>query len=97
MVEEQRESVAGRSLSQDSDTLPEIYFNGMELRSSLSDMNLIIMVDGQPQCKLRMSFTTAKTLANNLGESLASFEKLTDRPIMTMDDVRESIAKLDDQ
>lgn len=96
MVEEQHESAADLSLSQGSDTLPEIYFNGMELRSSLSDMNLIIMVDGQPQCKLRMSFTTAKTLANNLGESLASFEKLTDRSIMTMDDVRESIEKLND-
>ncbi|MEX0282411.1 MAG: hypothetical protein AB3N13_14605 [Arenibacterium sp.] len=66
------------------------YFNGFEINTSLSDMGMLLMVDGQPQVKLSMSFTTAKSLAENLTEAVKNFEKITGHDLMKMDDVMSS-------
>ena len=70
-----------------------IYFNGFELNATLSDIGLMIMIDGQPQAKLAMSFTTAKTLARNLSEAVSAFEKATDNTLLTMEDIRIAYEK----
>lgn len=70
-----------------------LYFNGFDLSTSLSDMGLMLMVDGRPQVRLAMSFTTAKTLAQNLMEAVQAFERLTEHELMNMDDVRNAFDK----
>lgn len=72
---------------------PTIYFNGFELAGSLSDMNCVLMADGEPVAKLNMSFTTAKTLSVNLSQTVSAFEQATEHSVMTMDDVKKGYEK----
>jgi threonine aldolase len=67
--------------------LPQIYFNGFELATSLSDMGLYLLVDGQPSARVNFSFTMAKTLAQNLSKAVLEFEKQTNHNLMTMDEI----------
>ena len=74
-------------------SIPYIYFNGFQLGSSLSDMSVLVLLDGYPQAKLMMSFTTAKTLAENLTAAVRNFEEATGHTLMNMDDVRQGLAQ----
>lgn len=71
--------------------LPSLYFNGFQLGSTLSDMGLLLMLDGQPLARLSMSFTTAKTLQKHLSDVMHRFEELTSHKIMTMDEVQSGL------
>jgi hypothetical protein len=73
--------------------LPGLYFNGFELITTLSDMGVLVMMDSQPQLRLSMSFTTAKTLAEGLSRTVAAFEKATSHNIMNMEGVRVGLEK----
>ena len=44
-----------------------------------------------------MSFTTAKTLAQDLSNAIAEFERLTDHSIMTMSEVQQGLKKVQDK
>ena len=74
-------------------TIPNHYVNGFEISNSLSDIGILLMLDGQPQARLSLSFTTAKTFARDLSAAVAVFEKATKHTIMTMDEVREGLEK----
>ncbi len=78
-------------------TEPEFYLNGIEIGFTLSDVRVRAMVDGRPACLLHMSFTTAKTLAEHLDKAVSALEKRTGRPIMTMDDMNQSLEGHDGQ
>ncbi len=58
--------------------VPFLYFNGFEISTSLSDMGLLLFLDGQVIGKANMSFTMAKTLAANLTNAVEEFQKQTD-------------------
>ena len=73
-----------------------VYFNGFELTSSLSDMGAMFMIDGQPQVRVAMSFTTAKTLAASLMTAVQAFEGATGTTLLVMDDVRAAYQKAQD-
>jgi hypothetical protein len=70
-----------------------LYFNGFEVNNSLSDMNMLLMLDGVPLVRLNLSFTTAKTLGSYLSDTVANFEKNTEHTIMSMDDVLTRLEK----
>ena len=76
------------AMAQEPSRIDFLYFNGFDLSTSLSDMGILLMVDGQPQIRLAMSFTTAKTLAENLTEAVSRFEKIANHAVMNMDEVR---------
>ncbi len=97
MAEERREDADAPRIDQGAIAIPDIYFNGMDIGLSLSDVGLLVMTDGQPRCKLHMSFTTAKTLAKELGDAVAEFERLTEHSIVTMDEVRKGVKRLGDE
>ena len=82
-------SIIPRPIAMQQIAIPYFYFNGFELNSSLSDMSLLLMLDGQPMARLGLSFTMAKTLAENLTKGIASFEEMTSHNIMTMDQVKD--------
>jgi hypothetical protein len=71
--------------------LPNIYFNGFSLTLAASDISLLIALDGQPQAKLSMSFTTAKTLSAYLEEVIAKLEHVTNHTIMKTDEVEAGL------
>jgi len=71
--------------------VPNVYFNGVLVRLSLSDINMVLMTDGLPSCELHMSFTTAKTLAEKLSDIVTEFERRTGHGIMTMGEVAEGL------
>lgn len=68
--------------------IPRFYMNGFVFGQSLSDVAMVVQTNGSPSTIVNMSFTTAKTLARDLGELIAKFEKTTSHEIMTMQDVQ---------
>lgn len=70
-----------------------VYFNGFNLNASLSDIGMLLMFDGQPVTRLAMSFTTAKTVYQEIGRAIEDLEKITDNKIMTMEDVKTAYDK----
>lgn len=73
--------------------IQNLYFNGFELQSSLSDVGAFLLLDGQPVVRLSMSFTTAKTFAENLGSAIKLFEDATSHTIMTIENVKSGFEK----
>lgn len=71
-----------------------VYFNGFVLGLSNADMNLTLVLDGQPVTKLNLSFTTAKTLQEKLGEVVQKLEAVTKQNIMTTEQIEEGLRKL---
>jgi hypothetical protein len=65
-----------------------LYFNGFDVGATLSDVGLLTLLNGQPQVRLSMSFTTAKTLCAELSALISEFESATSHSIMTMSEVR---------
>lgn len=77
--------------------IQNIYFNGFVLGLSNSDVNALLLLDGQPTGRLSMSFTTAKTLVKLLDELVSKLESVTNHTIMTHDEVAAGLQKLSKQ
>lgn len=76
----------------DSHDIPSFYLNGSTIGTSLSDIGLVALIDGTPVCRLHMSFTTAKTIAMGLLESVENLEDASKQPILTMGDIQTAMA-----
>ncbi len=74
--------------------VPSLYLNGLEIGLTLSDIRVVALVDGERQCTLHMSFTTAKTLATDLANAIRVFEQLTEHEIMIMAEVEKGMKKV---
>jgi hypothetical protein len=72
---------------------PTLYINGFSAGTSFSDVFVLAQTAGNPSALLLMSFTTAKTLARQLGDLLSDLEKATGQNILTMDDIQEAEIK----
>ena len=70
------------------------YFNGFTLNLSNSDVSALLTLDGQPTCKVNMSFTTAKTLRVRLSDLIEKLELVTDHNIMEANQVQTGLEKL---
>lgn len=97
MADEVKPDVGALQITHQTVTYPDVYFNGVEIGLSLSDISVTAMMDGQRQCRLHMSFTTAKTLAQDLSNAIAEFERLTNHSIMTMSEVQQGLKKVQDK
>lgn len=71
-----------------------LYFNGFGLGLGNSDINAILLQNGQPILRLNMSYTTAKTLLVHLQDIMGKLEEVTDHEIMTTMQVSEGLQKL---
>jgi hypothetical protein len=78
-------------------TLPHYYFNGFALNLSPADMSMTVTLDGAPQMRLSMSFTTAKTLSAFLVDMVAKLEGVTRHNIMKTDEVEAGLRALEEQ
>jgi hypothetical protein len=68
----------------------EIYVNAFTIGTSLSDVYIIMSRSrGEANAVVQMSFTTAKTLMENLTQVINEFEEKTGQTILTMKDVQD--------
>ena len=62
--------------------LPSMYFNGFQLGVTNSDVSGIMLLNGQPQLVMNLSYTTAKTLQQALSSIISDLEDVTGHEIM---------------
>lgn len=74
--------------------LQAMYFNGFQIALTNADISGVLMLNGQPQMVLNMSFTTAKSLHKALEQVIGELEQVTGRPIMVTKDVDEGLKTL---
>lgn len=74
--------------------LPSYYFNGFELGLSNADVFCTLALSNSQIASIYMSYTTAKSLAQKLTELVSHLERVTERQIMTTDDVAAGLEKL---
>lgn len=77
-------------------SVPTYYANGFQLGLSNSDINLMLLTNNQPSAGINLSYTTAKTLLSALAEVIGTLERVTERKIMTNDEVAAGLSKLTD-
>ena len=74
--------------------LPFTYTNGFSINTSNADISLLLLLNGQPQAGVSMSFTTAKSLAKQLNESIARLEEASGYEIQDIDFFARAIDKI---
>ena len=70
---------------------PTTYINGFAVQSSLSDIRIVVGVDGIVVTTINMSFTTAKTLAEHLTLAISTLERESKHEIMKMSQVESAL------
>ncbi len=63
--------------------LPVMYANAFIVFLGQADIGLVLQTNGKETCILNMSYSTAKTLVEQLGNTLRNFEEKTGNPIMS--------------
>ena len=63
--------------------VPVFYANGFIVFVGQADMGLVLQTNGKDELVLNMSFTTAKSLVEQLGTAIRNFESQTGNIIMT--------------
>lgn len=74
--------------------VPTFYFNGFELGLSNADVIANLTLANGQVATVFMSYTTAKSFAVGLTNLVDQLEKVTERKIMTTNDVAEGLAKI---
>lgn len=71
----------------------KVYFNGMVVSMSASDVMIGLETNGEPAILLNTSFSVAKALVQLLGVTIDKFEKDTEYEIPTLKEVEEKLGK----
>jgi len=64
-----------------------VYFNGFGIGFGNADISIQLMIDNVEFLTLKASYTTAKTLAQALTQTIDRFEKLTSHDLMTVEEI----------
>lgn len=75
-------------------TLPSLYTNGFIISLNNSDINITLLLDGQPVTRINLSYTIAKTLEAKLGEVIDKLQSATGQKIMTTEEVDAALRKI---
>ena len=70
---------------------PHFYTNGITLAQSLSDITMVMQLNGKPGVVVHASFNTIKTLVQQLTELMSVLEKATGQPILSMDEIKDKM------
>ena len=76
--------------------VPKLYLNGFQTGLTNADVVLVGECNGEPVALLNMSFTTAKTLAIALSNTISMLESKSDREMLTTHDF-DAMMKEDQQ
>jgi len=77
-----------------SEQVVNIYGNGFICLNTNADMLIIMQKNQKPVAVINLSYTTAKTLSEKLGQMVRDFEKKTGNTIMTIDVIDEKLKGL---
>lgn len=94
IIGEVGERMGGEIEVAEGKNVPSVYLNGFELGLSNADVSLNVLLAGSPSMSLYMSYTTAKTLSEALAQAVATLERVTERKIMTTQEVGQGLEKL---
>jgi hypothetical protein len=67
------------------------YFNGFLATIGPADISVILLQNNEPTALILGSHTAVKTVAKALLEIIEQFEKATDNPIKTVDDLNRAL------
>lgn len=70
-----------------SSNIPKIYANGFICAQTTSDVFVVLQANGQTNAILNLSYTAAKSLANDLKQMIVALEKQTGHQIMTVNEI----------
>lgn len=73
--------------------VPKVYANGFFVGFTLADLNITLVLNGQPTQQVIMSLIAAKTLRNILNDTIRSFEEKTKIDIPDMNQIQELLNK----
>ena len=73
--------------------IQKLYVNRTVVGNTISDMFVIAQSTGTQPTVVQMSFTTAKTLAEELLRMISEFEDKTGQKVLSMKDIQERMAK----
>jgi hypothetical protein len=74
-------------------SVQQLYANGFIINLTAADISIVMLRDNVANATLALSFTTAKTLCEQLGHAIKKLEDLTNKEIMTMTVVEEGLKK----
>ena len=74
-----------------SEQVVNLYGNGFVCLNSNADMIIIMQKNQRPIAVINLSYTTAKTLSEKLGQMVRDFEKTTGNTIMTIGVINEKL------
>ena len=77
-----------------SEQAVNLYGNGFICINSNADILIIMQKNQKPVAVINLSYTTAKTLSEKLGQMVRDFEKKTGNIIMTIDVIDEKLKGL---
>jgi hypothetical protein len=72
-----------------SDNVPKIYANGFISARTNSDVFVVLQLNGQPISVLNLSYSSAKTLAQDLQKAIQDLENEMGRQILTIHEINE--------
>jgi hypothetical protein len=81
-------------VGEDLITLPSLYTNGFIISLNNADINITLLLDGQPVARMSFSYTIAKTLEAKLGEVIDKLQNATGQKIMTTEEVDAALRKI---
>ena len=73
-----------------NEKVPKIYSNGFITGTSLSDAFIMLQANGETMAFVNMSFTSIKSLHENLSNLISDFEAQNNHSIMIMKDIKQS-------
>ena len=76
----------GRIERAKSSAVPKVYFNGFQTALTNADVVITVECNGEPAALLNLSYTTAKTLALALQETISMLEQKSGRDMLTTHD-----------
>ena len=77
--------------------VPRIYTNSFAGGVSTADMFVVLLSTGVPVAVLQMSYTVAKTMAQELTRMVNELEKSMGQPILTIPEIQEKLFQNKDQ
>lgn len=69
--------------------IANLYANGFLCARTNADVFVVLQTNGGPNAILNMSYTTAKTLAEDLATTIKEFEDTMQHSIMTIHDINQ--------
>lgn len=73
--------------------IQKLYVNRIVVGNAVSDMFIIGQSTGTQPVVVQMSFTTAKTLAEELLKMIAEFEEKTGQKILSMKEIQQKLSR----